>query len=528
MKSTLGLLILMSLVACTTMEQNNQEISSSPVEMAEVSTDNIDQSIVLAQRRALDRLQAKQQIVVESQVEEELATEKGLRDFEHKYLMDTKNHMPKVQKWVRYYSVKDRERFQRFLNRGAQYKQVIQDLLVTNGLPPDLYYLGILESGYVTKALSHAGAVGPWQFMAPTGREYGLKINNYVDERQDPIRSTIAAVKYLKELFRQKKSWYMALAAYNAGPGRVKRAMRRGGSRNYWKLTRRRLLPYDTREYIPQFLAILTIGKDLEKYGFVERANKVFQPRELVKVPSAVKLKKVSEVSGLDLKTLKSFNAHLLKDVVPPTNSKIYHLWIPKNEVKKVSSTFNQLKTHRIAGLKVYRPRSYMRRTRIHRVRRGQNLTSIARRYGTSIRKIKKLNRLRSNRIYVGQKLRVKGRKKLLVRTAKRRPTTHRVKRGENLSRISKKYNVSVSRLKKINGLKRSKIFVGQRLKLTAGKRSIAKAKSKKTRRYKIRRGDNLAKIARRFGTTISRLKKLNNLKSSKILRGQTLVVASK
>ena len=114
---------------------------------------------------------------------------------------------------MKYYTTKDRERFQRFLNRGAKYKEVIEDLLVASGLPPDLYYLGILESGYRTNATSHAGAVGPWQFMRPTGRQYGLKINYYVDERQDPIRATEAAIRYLKELYRQKRSWYLALAA---------------------------------------------------------------------------------------------------------------------------------------------------------------------------------------------------------------------------------------------------------------------------------------------------------------------------
>ena len=140
--------------------------------------------------------------------------------------------------WIEYYCGKGRDRFQRFLNRGAKYKKVVQEMFIDQGLPPDLYYLGILESGYSKKAVSRAGAVGIWQFMAPTGRQYGLKINNYVDERIDPLRSTMAAGRYLKDLYHQKKSWFLALASYNAGPHRVGQAMRRGDTESYWSLTR--------------------------------------------------------------------------------------------------------------------------------------------------------------------------------------------------------------------------------------------------------------------------------------------------
>ncbi len=508
------IIILFLFVGCaSTPEQPGQSFDT--VDVSE--DDTIDDSLVLAQTRAVDRIQAR---IENEKPPKETVGAKVI----HSYELDTKPDHPKVKKWIRYYSKKDRKRFQRFLNRGARYKEVIQDLLVTNGLPADLYYLGILESGYVTKAVSHAGAVGPWQFMAPTGRQYGLKINDYVDERVDPIRSTLAAIRYLKELYRIKRTWYLALAAYNAGPGRVGRAMRRGGVRNYWHLTRRRLLPYDTREYIPQFLAILSIGKDLKKYGFVEKSEDYLQPMELVKVPGAVPLKTIAKVSGYDFEQLKKLNPHLRKKVTPPTKKKVYHLWVHKNSVAQVKQSYDALLAHRIQGLKVRSVARSSRRTRYHRVRRGQNLSTIARRYGTSVSKIKRLNRLRSSRIMVGQRLKVKPRRGRRVASRKptRIPRSYRVRRGDNLTVIARRYGLSVARLKKINRLRSGRIHEGQRLKL----KGLTGVASKKVKRYRIRRGDNLYKIAKKFGMTIRTLKRLNNLRSNNIMRGQYLRIA--
>ncbi len=521
MMRTLVILGLFLLTACSTTPETTEAPNAFFVSATEDQEDNsIDESLVLAQKRAVARIRARiidDAPVMKSEGNPESVV--GAKAVEHKYLMETKEGHPKVKKWIKYYSVKDRKRFQRFLNRGAKYKQVIQDLLVANGLPPDLYYLGILESGYVTEARSHAGAVGPWQFMGPTGRQYGLKINNYVDERQDPIRSTMAAIRYLKELYRLKKSWYLALAAYNAGPGRVRRAIRRGGVRNYWSLTRRRLLPYDTREYIPQFLAILTIGKNLEKYNFVENPKKYLQPMELVKVPSPVKFKRISQITGLNKDQIEELNPHLFKNMTPPGKKKYYHLWVPKSAVTKTEASYAKLQDFRVKGLKLRRRYVTSTWKRVHRVRRGQNLSSIARRYGTSVRKIKRLNGLHNSRIYVGQRLKVKGR----VRSSARYKRFHRVRRGENLTLIARKYGTTVGKLKRMNGMRGGRIFVGQKLKLMPGK-AIAK---KRVRRYRIRRGDNLSKIAKQFGLTIRKLKKLNNLRSNRILRGQYLKVAA-
>lgn len=503
-----GLLPILVLMGCATSPNPDDSLPGPTVYDVNIEENGIDDSILEAQSEALKKLRSRKTQSVEPNSQ-----------IEHTYTMNTRVNHPKVKKWIHYYSVKDRERFQRFLNRGAKYKQLVQDLLVTNGLPPDLYYLGILESGYVQKAVSHAGAVGPWQFMAPTGRQYGLRIDSYVDERIDPIRSTLAAIRYLRELHRIKKSWPLAMAAYNAGPGRVRRAMRRGGSQNYWNLTSRRLLPYDTREYIPQFLAILSIGQNLKKYGFVEQAEETLPPMELVKVPSPVNLEKIAEIGSLQADELKKMNPHLLKSLTPP-GKEHYHIWVHDGHVARVKMSYEAIAQHRIQGLKATRFIA-SQNTRIHRVRRGQHLSMIARRYGTSIQKIKRLNNLRSNRIYAGQKLRVKGRatrsfakKKLPVATK----TYYVVRRGDNLTAIAEKHGTSVTKLKRTNGLKKSIIYKGQKLRLNSSANSV--------KRYKIRPGDNLHKIAKKFGITVKRIKSLNNLRSNRILRGQYLVIA--
>ncbi len=488
--------------------------------------ESVELSLSLAQQRALDRLK---QNPIENPQDPEKLESVPLTTKEHVYLIPTREEHPKVQKWIQYYSVKDRERFQRFLNRGAKYKDVIQDLFVTHGLPPDLYYLGILESGFVTEATSRVGAMGPWQFMAPTGREYGLKINNYVDERLDIIRSSLAAIRYLKELYRQKKSWPLAMAAYNAGPGRVRRAMRRGGSQNYWNLTSRYLLPYDTREYIPQFLAILHIGKNLDKYQFVEEPDVHFPEIRLVKAPSSVPLAKISEVTNVSLEELKFLNPHLIKDITPPIKSS-YRIWVRKEQADGVKSLYDQMALHKVEGLQIQTRRmaSSYSQGKIHRVQRGQNLGLIAKRYGTSVSKIKRLNGLDSHQIYVGQKLKVRGTvTRNTTSVASTATRIHRVKAGENLSTIASRYNLTLSQIKNYNNLTGSKIFKGQRLKLYGEGPSVKRVAKSNPKQYRIRTGDNLYKIAKKFGITIAKIKKLNNLRSNNIQKGQLLIIAS-
>ena len=427
---------------------------------------SIDLSLMLAQQQAVDRILNKSKNNIEKKKNQKKS------DFSTRYVLDTKSDHPQVRKWIKYYCEEDRERFQRFLNRGVKYKKMVQEIFMSQDLPPDLYYLGLLESGYSRKVVSRAGAVGLWQFMAPTGREYGLKVNNYVDERMDPIRATLAASRYLKELYRQKKSWSLALASYNAGPGRVRKAMRRGSSKNYWSLTRRRLLPYDTREYVPQFLAILYIGKNLKRFNFNEKPVKPLSRLELVKVPSPLKIKQIAKITGLSSEKIQKNNSHLLRKVTPP-GAKSYPLWIRPENKQLIVKNHSVLSKHRLKGLKVRRfVSAYGKKRGFHRVRRGQNLSTIARRYKVSVKKLKKINDLKSSRIYVGQKLKLRyGHRGSSSRVYKKKARHYRIRPGDNLHKISKKFGLTVQQIKKINNLRTDKIVYGKYLLVAAKSR---------------------------------------------------------
>lgn len=175
---------------------------------------------------------------------------------------------PWVEGWVDYFSRRDRDRFKRHLFNARKYQDVVEGILTQYGLPLDLFFVGLIESGYNLGIKSRASAVGPWQFIRSTAKIYGLRMRGGVDERTDLIKSTHAAARHLRDLKRQFGSWELALAAYNAGAGRVQRAIKKGGTRNHLSLIKRKLLPAETRQYLPKFLAAAKIFRNPQRYGF--------------------------------------------------------------------------------------------------------------------------------------------------------------------------------------------------------------------------------------------------------------------
>ena len=235
----------------------------------------------------------------------------------------------KIWWWLRYYTVRERERFQRTIERGESYRPLVQQMLHQYQLPPELFYLALIESSFVTHATSAASAVGIWQFEKATALNYGLRIDGY-DERQHPIASTQAAARYLTELHREFNSWYLAIAAYNAGQGRIRKAVREGHTSDFWKLAEGGFLPEETMEYIPKFLAAATIGSHLQNFGFEAVHPQHLWPEvEAVDLKPGMKLSHIlRQVTPLSKKELLRLNPHL--NYALSSGDAHIRIWLPR------------------------------------------------------------------------------------------------------------------------------------------------------------------------------------------------------
>ncbi len=315
----------------------------------------------------------------------------------------------RVARWIEYFSQKDRERFQRFFDRGEPYREVIQNILEENRVPTDLYYLGMIESGFNAHAKSSAKAVGVWQFMKATGKIYGLAADAYVDQRRDPIRATEAAARMLRDLYRQFDSWYLAMAAYNAGPGRIRGAIRRAKTKDFWELVEKNRLPRETMDYVPKFLAARYIGENPELFGFYINEEKKYPDVELFTVPSPIPFQALENACSIPEGTLQFVNPHYLKSHTHP-GRRTDEIWVPEQYRKNMEAKISDLTRYRItvrpernAGEEVER----YSRAQVVIVKRGDTLKSIASRRGLSVAYLKRVNGLKGSTILPGQKLKV-------------------------------------------------------------------------------------------------------------------------
>jgi membrane-bound lytic murein transglycosylase D len=234
-----------------------------------------------------------------------------------------------VRKWIRYFTRDNRERFDRFMERGARYRTLVQEILADNGVPPEMYYLAMIESGYASRARSRASAVGIWQFIAPTARRYGLRVDHEVDERIDIRRSTKAAARYLLDLREEFGSWYLAMAAYNCGEGRIRRIIKRHKTRDYWTLMRQNALPAETAQYVPKFQAAMHIARNPQAYGFDHKTHYDFPEVRKVKVQGRLPLREIARNKRVSLEAMRALNPHLLREKTPRAK-KGYEIWVPR------------------------------------------------------------------------------------------------------------------------------------------------------------------------------------------------------
>ena len=304
---------------------------------------------------------------------------------------------PKVRHFVRYYSTTGKNRFQELLARSGKYMPMIAKVLNQEGLPEELGYLALLESEFVVNTTSRNGAVGLWQFVATTARRYGLRIDEWVDERRDPVKSTRAAAAYLKDLHTYYGRWFLATAAYNAGPGTIDKALQQSGAKDFWSIKAKAQLSEETRNFVPKFVAITLIAMDPKKYGLGDLRYETPLDYEEVELKASMKLAALAEVAETDISTLRALNPALLRQTTPPGEAG-FRVNLPPGKAATYLAKANE---------KTLEKETEPVQVVTHEVERGETLFSIARRYSVTVRGLMEFNGLTTSQISIGQKLRI-------------------------------------------------------------------------------------------------------------------------
>jgi len=484
--------------------------------------------------------------------------------------------------------------FQKWLNRSNEYIYIVRDILRREGVPEELVYLPFTESGFNPSISSHAGAAGMWQFMKGTGKAYGLDTNFWVDERRDFEKSTVAAARHLQDLYDRLGDWYLAMAAYNAGLGKVLNAIKRYDTKDFFEMSQRkyRYLKLETKDYVPKYLALRYLARNYQEFGF-DTPDGQPQLFERVTLYRQANLYVIASIIDTDIETVREMNPELMTPMTPPVEE--YSLRVPygKKEVlekelehitdeelaqfyiefakkgksvaslaKKYKMTATELKktnglkhniilqdtylfipikevydvalnSEFVQELKRYNPK-------IHTVRSGDNLYAIAHKYGMSLYELMSMNRdVNPNRIRPGQTIIIsdsyynaRSARKAAPKAYTSRKNSgsytkqmHTVRYGESLWSIANKYGTTISQIKSSSGINDNVIQPGKKLVVFNYKGSqSASAKSNKGK-YTVIDGDNLWAIAKKFGTSVSRLKQKNKLGDNNIQPGYVLYI---
>jgi len=470
-----------------------------------------------------------------------------------------------VEQNIKFFSGKGRRHFERWLAVGGKYFPLMKKIFSEEGIPEELVYLSTIESGLNPIARSWAKAVGIWQFIKGTGRLYGLNSNFWYDERRDFEKASRAAARHLKDLYTEFGDWYLALAAYNSGAGRVYRAIRKSKSTDFWQL--RRNLPRETRNYVPQYIAVTAMFLEPKNYGFdIEPAEPL--KYDVVTIDGSVDLSILAKCAETDVETLRDLNPELLRWCTPPGIND-YNLRIPYGKSSIFSDNFSSV------------PEDQKRDWIVHKVKRKETLGTIAKKYGVTVGIIQETNRLSSTLISVGKDLVIpvpassnkylasisekekpklkkqSDRVKLLTQVEKgKTKLKYHIRKGDTLGEIAELFGVRVSDIRLWNGIPYGRsIHAGSDLiiwisnedvsrwaniniisdeehrKLFASGNSEVEKKTKPTetgsywQTYKVKKGDYLGKIAKQFNVAATDIKKWNGLKSSDIYVGQNLEI---
>lgn len=386
----------------------------------------------------------------------------------------------RVSYYINMYQGNWKPHMQRIIDRAQIYLPYIKQVFKEKNVPEDLIYLPIIESSFNPQAISHAGAAGLWQFMPMTGAIYNLKVNYWADDRFDPERSTKAAAEHLIRLDKNFKSWVIALAAYNAGGGRISRAIKKAKSNNFDDLVKADVLPKETREYIPKYVAAVIIAKNPERFGFkINKPNVIFPQGDLVYIDDAADLSIIAEMIEVDTADLKALNPHLARNVTPPSMIR-YPLRIPEGKEQKFYDTFGSI------------PAEERITFRKHEVKMNETLSHLSRFYNVPIQAIVEINKLKSKNINIGQQVMIpiqgldNAKQVDIVQYEEERERLrdgrfvyfeslpppdyeykdimYHIREGDTLWIIARKFKIDISEIKAWNKLKNNVLSVGSEI----------------------------------------------------------------
>lgn len=446
---------------------------------------NSDESKYTDQDRAED--------VVEKLLSEEAASDDQDSSPPSKF-MEIIPH-PRVNFWINYFTSQDRERFSRFMKNGSKYRETIEKIFVEEGVPKELFFVGLIESGYFLKAKSHASAVGPWQFIRATGKRYGLTVSKALDERRDLYKSTRAAARYFKDLYRIFGSWELSLCGYNSGEFGMMRRMRKARSQNFFQLADGGYLHPETANYVPKVMAVMYIYNNLTKFN-IEETKEInpFEPTISIRLRHSHSLAKMARLLQVPTFELENLNPEIVGNYTPYLGiGKSYPFRVPNDSWK------NRGEHLKLALKSGSTQKVYVDQEKQQRKFYSQNFF----RETANLKKRKDEKKFRAVAFKKGQLIEASG------------PMNYTVKAGDHLTSIADKFGLDPSVLKNKNRLRKDKIVSGQKLVIPNKKRVY----------YVVQNGENLTNIAKKFRTSVENLRNLNTGVNSSLYAGQKLLV---
>jgi membrane-bound lytic murein transglycosylase D len=499
---------------------------------------------------------------------------------------------PGLENIIKSFLKNRKKSFERLMAISEYYFPMFEEAFAKKNVPLEIKYLAIVESALNPKAVSRMGATGLWQFMYQTGKQYNLKIDSYIDERSDPLKASEAAAQYMANMYTIFGDWDLVLASYNSGPGNVSKAIRRsGGQQNYWNI--RKNLPQETQGYVPAFLATMYIYEYHNEHGIrPDRATIKHFATDTIMIKKQMSFAQISDLLDVPVTQLQVMNPSYKLNVIPSYEDQNHFLRLPKDKIAIFASNEDKIYayvqreidrrerpfqvTKAIVAtdtLNYTQQRITLPKTKYYIVRRGDNLSEIASKYDVTIADLKKWNKIKGNTVARGKSLKIftsesvvrtvrkepindktpleiktdkqqialsnvkinkeeKAKNSVLIDTLSSRLATHYVvQKGDNLSNIAKKNNVSVAEIKEWNHLVDNSIQLGTSLQITkngalVNKEELTPAPKLRNLEYIVKKGDNLGTIAKKFGSSIENLKLWNNLPDLNITLGSSLIVA--